>query len=233
MLLVTLPSLLVGIPIIGLPFLWTGNLNAAAVLKRTFQSFDLTSLILGLVPVVIWVGVLFALNNDHSTPFQLSWPLTGLTSSPFWFQVVATNIIGGLASIFGMLVLSSATKPSDRMFALTAVTCIGLVIALANYGLLIWQGVGSTVPIAQLYPWTSMLQSVGSLLVLLVLINRMKPGITVPVFLISVWLLKMMGNTHNWLGIIAGLFGGALVISIVTYLQNSGRWVRWSADSQI
>ncbi len=228
-----LPGLFVNLAMFVLPFLWKGKLNGVAVLRRTFQSFDLTSVFVALVPLVIWIGALYTLTASSNQPFQLHAPFVGLTESPFWLQALANSLIGGGAHIFAMLVIASATKSSERAVTMVAITVFGIFVSLANYATIYWGNDLRGVPVSVYSPMPSILREIGTLACVLALVTRGKfGGLSVAVFLLSTWLLPWMGNPRNSGAISIGLLGGSLVILLVNYLQQSGKWVRWSAENQ-
>lgn len=229
-------SVLFGVLIVALPFIWKGSPSGGKILKGLFQPVDLLSILLALLPVAIWIGALYSKSQDltssFNSAFHLQLPFKGLLTSPFWLLIVTSSIVSVVASVFSMLAICSATIPRDRFLFLAILGFLGVVTALAQYGVALSQGLPRQVPASLYSPMSALIQQLGVLAVIGALLQRERHLLqSVAIFLISEWMLLVMPNSRDNIATAIGLFGGAVVIFVVNFLQRTGRWVRWSAES--
>ena len=227
-------SILFSAIILILPFLWKGSLNGGTVLRGLFRSIDLLSILLVLMPLAIWIVALYARSENSITAFHLQLPLKGLLYSPYWGDIVVSSISSLLAVTFGMLVICSATNQKTRFQFLAILGVFGVFGALATYGIALSNGWARQVPASVYSPIPTLVEQVGSVIVIVALLQRERNSIqAIAAFLVMKWVLSMMPYSHDVFSMAIGLFGGAGLIFLVNYLQRTGRWVRWSAENAI
>ena len=131
-----------------------------------------------------------------------------------------------------MLVLANASKPNERTIGLASVTVFGILVTLLNFAMVAWRSGMSADLISQMSPAPMIVQSLGTLACIFALIARGKFGrLAVATLLSSIWFIQMMGNSRNLAAISIAFLGGGIIICLVNYLQRSGLWVRWSAET--
>ena len=132
------------------------------------------------------------------------------------------SVFGAGAIAVAKLIIVNASNFGDRVLFLSLFAGANILTALIQFGWMISNGIPQGVDASLYSPIPSLLIITGSYLVMLGLIQRGRSSIqAVTIFLVLVWLMETQGGSRNSLAIGAGLFGGAALIWMVNFIQQS------------
>jgi hypothetical protein len=221
--------------LVALPFFWKGQLSWREVFKRVFRRADSISVLLALAPIVVWEVALVLLTAQSSHPYYPRMPEWMFQRSGFQVPSLLTTFVGGLGGLLGTLLIVNASQYSNRAKFLLINYGLGILFVIASYRCLLNTMRPNLADFAFRFsnPYPEIVHYLGFAAVILGLMHRGRSSVTsIAIMLVTHRLAKIMGLFGDLRAMSIGLFGGAGLIFLINYLQQSGRVVPWSAENQ-
>jgi hypothetical protein len=226
----------VSILLFALPFFWKGNLSWREIWKKIGCRSDGVSILLAIAPIAIWFTAVILLTAQSVQPYFPRLPLWVLENLPYKVESILSLFVTSWTGPIGILLLANASTFADRIKYLMIFACSIVFYVLAEYGYMILTSTPTERESFNSFnsPMTNIVYQIGFNILLVGLMQRGKNSVkAIAIMLFSLWIVRFLGMSSNIIAMAMGLFGGAGLIFLVNYLQRTGRWVRWSAESAV
>jgi hypothetical protein len=213
-----------GLAIFTLPAFWTGSLGYRKIFKRVCRKSDGFSLVLALVPLILWLAAYAFFNIQAGQPIGFYLPTWLFKPSEYKLQALLLIFITNPSGLIGLLVLANSSNYSDRIKFILLATAISIFIRVAQFGasyMMMPKPLGDPV-LQAISPVFDILRDIGMAIVIVGLLQRGRNSVkAIAIFLCAYTLIQFFASLGRVEPMMIGLLGGGAIIWIVNYLQQA------------